>query len=448
MIKSDCVENLTSEEVEQRVYNEFNRVFVTVVVPIIIVLGLITNGVFLFVLYRIREMRTITNFYLAHLAVADGCLLLDSSFQWIISYNNSPLDQGFSFRTSLGCALPNFLLYVFYYSSVFLVTLVILERYVAICHPMLYRSSLGDSYRRLSIVGASIIWILSFLMACSTLTHSKPRKLCVQWPEKFVNYPEQLWDCTHDLSWCNWCPTVMLMTDLCQFCFCISVVTFMSISICVCLIRGEIKSRRTSIRSIDTMKARLCLSRMVMINAFIFFVCLTPYEIINLNNAFKTFGDYFIFNFSDDARKYILWIGRVTMIINSAINPIIYSAVNPRYREAVCEACCFCCFQQLRQWRSDDRPQQRTYSFLEQEIKTNGQEPKHNDMGLNEQIDVNEGPSKDNYIMANENGQGHVVYDEDALWIVIHFWLRLLIGHKHDQVTGSDFCTTSTPRDH
>ena len=373
---SACVRNVTSENVEQMLYNGFNRAFVVIVVPIIIVLGLIGNGIFLFVLYRIREMRNMTNFYLAHLAVADGCLLLDSSFQWIISYNNSPLDIGFSFSTSLGCALPNFLLYVFYFASVFLVTLVIMERYVAICHPMFYRSSIGGRYQKLSIILASIAWTMALVMSCFTLTHSKPIKLCVQWPherKQFANYPDEIWDCAHDTNWCSWCPTVMLMTDLCQFCICISVATFMSVSISYCLIRGELKIRRSRRSSFETVQSRLHLSRMVMVNAFIFFVCLTPYEIINLNNAFMIFADYFIFNFSDNAKKYILWIGRVTMIINSAINPIIYSAVNPRYRKAACEAC------RLRHWSGVERLPHRTYSLVNQQLKFDGQEVPHNE---------------------------------------------------------------------
>ncbi len=377
MSTSKCDTNLSSELAVDHVYTDFNRIFVPIFVPIIIVLGLTTNGVFLYTLYRIGEMRTITNFFLGHLAVADGCLLLDSSFQWLISYINSPLDIGFSFRTSVGCALPNLFIYVFYFASVFLVTVVIMERYVAICHPMVYRCSLVDRYQRMSIVVASFIWTISLVLAMFSLTHSIPHSICVEWPDKqeYKTFPDVVWNCQHDERWCSQCKYVLMMADLCQFLICISVVGFMSISISYCLIRGEMKSRQISIRSLDTTRARLHLSRMVMTNAFVFFVCLTPFEIINLDDAIKTFTGKYLFNLSVNTKQYIIWVGRITMIINSAINPIIYSAVNPRYREAVCRACCF----GVTLNRSTRTPP-RTYDSLD---KTNAQELKNMSLGQN-----------------------------------------------------------------
>ncbi len=135
---SECDLSVSGKDAEVFIYTDFNRIFVILVVPIITAFGVFTNGVFLFTLYRVREMRTVTNFFLANLAIADGCLLLCSSFQWIISFKNSPLDVGMAFRTSIGCALPNYLVYVFYFASIFLVSVVIVERYAAICHPMMY----------------------------------------------------------------------------------------------------------------------------------------------------------------------------------------------------------------------------------------------------------------------------------------------------------------------
>ena len=59
-------------------YNTKNTLFVTVGMPLAAAFGIINNLAFLFVLYRVKRMRTTTNFYLGNLAVSDAGFMIKS----------------------------------------------------------------------------------------------------------------------------------------------------------------------------------------------------------------------------------------------------------------------------------------------------------------------------------------------------------------------------------
>ncbi len=214
-------------------------------------------------------------------------------------------------------------------------------------------------------VVAIFIWTVSLVFASFSLTHSMVQRICVEWSSltnAFDDHPDVIWRCYHNEEWfTKW---VVAMIDLCQFCICVIIVSVMSYAISFCLIRGELQNRKTRMRSSATMRARLYLARMVMINALIFFVCLTPFEIVNLESISVVISGTEAFMLSHNVREYLNWIGRVTMMVNSAVNPVIYSAVHPRYRAAVCKA--FGC----RLLDKHEKPQTRAGISVEQVDKT------------------------------------------------------------------------------
>ena len=77
--------------------------------------------------------------------------------------------------------------------------------------------------------------------------------------------------------------------------------------------------------------------KMVLANSLIFFICLIPLQIVNLNDLIHILfnGDPFI---SVEASSVLRWLGRATILLNSSINPLVYSMTNPRYRKAFFDA--------------------------------------------------------------------------------------------------------------
>ena len=68
--------NLTVEKSPEVIYTDVDFIPILVLNSVICILGFLLNSSYLFVLYRVRDMRTTTNVYLGHLAVADSSFLL------------------------------------------------------------------------------------------------------------------------------------------------------------------------------------------------------------------------------------------------------------------------------------------------------------------------------------------------------------------------------------
>ncbi|XP_072025040.1 somatostatin receptor type 5-like [Amphiura filiformis] len=339
-----CYVNLTVEETLSYLYTPFAEYFVLVIVPIISTFGLFANGSFLFVVYRNQHMRTMTNFYLVNLAIADGFLLFAGGLQYIWSFAHSAgLNFGgtYTFDSPAGCALPNMLICLCYFASVFLITLVTMERYLAICHTMRYRIS-----RKRVICSIVAAWVVALLFAGFEIPLFVVQKVCVSWPpeEEYSDHPSVIPMCFHG---CDWCVTVVLYADILQYLLAVPAVIFMSVAMVVKL-RHSL-TLKGSFRSAKSTQARENLVRMLQINAFIFFICLTPLEIINLNSLAKNYKTDFL---NAHQSHYIKWIGRITMLINSAVNPVIYSTVNSSYRKAFLKEFCYCCLNRKRATKS------------------------------------------------------------------------------------------------
>ena len=331
-----CLYNFSTNETLAYLYSPFSKFFIVIVVPIVGFVGLSGNIAFLFVVYRVKEMRTTTNFYLSNLAVADACVLVNAAIQYLWSYNTSPLDFGtFTLRTPLACLLPNLLIYLCYFASIFLVTFVTGERYLAICHVLKFRIST----RRTLILNA-ITWLLSIFLAGFTSTYAVVNIVCVTWPsddDRYSSYPTRIPTC---FSACDWCMEVVMWADLFQYLVAVPAVIFMSFAMMMKL-KCQITIRSENIQSKKVIEKRNHVARMLIINATIFFICLTPYEIININWLWLEHQSVPLL--SDNVKSHVQWIGRIAMLLNSAVNPIVYSIANPSYRRAFVQAsCCYC----------------------------------------------------------------------------------------------------------
>ncbi|XP_072025039.1 neuropeptide CCHamide-2 receptor-like [Amphiura filiformis] len=327
-----CYVTFTVEETLSYLYTPFAKYFVLVIVPIVFAFGLFANGSFLYVVYRNQAMRTMTNFYLVNLAIADGLLLFAGGLQYSWSYAHSAgLNFGgsFTFHSPAGCTIPNMLIYFCYFASVFLITLVTTERYLAICHTMRYRIS-----RKRAIFSIVAAWVMALLFAGFEIPFFVVENVCVSWPPEveYSEYPTVIPVCFHG---CDWCANVVRYADILQYLLAVPAVIFMSIAMVVKLRRSL--TNNCSIRSAKSIQARENLVHMLQMNALIFFLCLTPYEVINLNGLA---GEDFL---NAHQSHYISWIGRITMLINSAVNPVIYSIVNSSYRNAFLKVCCCLC---------------------------------------------------------------------------------------------------------
>ncbi|XP_072020446.1 neuropeptides capa receptor-like [Amphiura filiformis] len=309
-----CDINFSYDDILQYLYPNVLQIFITIIIPTITVIGLVSNILFLFVVTKLPTMRTITNMYLANLAVSDCVVLICGVVQYLYSYYNSPINVGFAFETGIGCALAGIIGYGCYFNSVFIITLVMFDRYMAICHTFYHRKIAGKG-RSIKLIASS--WILSFLLSLFAAGNNSTLSICLHWEDNESNiYPEKINFCGQPSAW--------LLLGL------YGINIFFIINIILILGKRLPSSASDDKRATNE---RNQIARMLIINAIIFFLCLGPYQILNFEYAYVYFTVKDLFK-KGNIPLILSRIGQVTTLLNSLINPIVYGITNKRYRDA------------------------------------------------------------------------------------------------------------------
>ena len=324
--------NYKDEWIEIFLYSKTDKVMITIVFPFIITLGLLANGAFLFTLVSVRQMRTITNFYLANLAIADLFFVIVTAVNYFYRYIWSPdFQRGVPWSSTAGCASISSALHTPYFASICLVTLVSIERFLAICFPLKHRM-INNKSRTAKMVLATWLITLAFTTLVAP-TYTKHEILCLLWPEKWQHRLPTV------INYCNAATwhfiDISAILQFAPFIIALILNTILYALIICRLSQRDVSdngNEKTGLKS-QADKVRNAVARMLVINGIAFFLCLAPWQFYNMY--------YFVFRNCagcralDNNHVYILrWTGRCLNVLNSAINPIIYSATNARYRQA------------------------------------------------------------------------------------------------------------------
>ncbi len=326
--------HLSSEEIDNLFQIDGTLLTVcTVIVTGIFCVGFICNSAFLIVLLRVQEMKTVVNFYLGNLAVADLSFVTIYFIQFVWFSVPSAVEFIVTYRSSFGCFIPSLLLLLTGFASVSFVTLVTVERFFAICLPLKHRQM---QYGQKSVKIAVITWIVGVVVAVlDTLFISANLKIsCSEWLDgKKLTVPMKIYTCVGLRKWGM--PVIQfLVTGLVCSMFLINLIT--TIKIILKLHRRSVlftkKNKQENSSQSDTTKVRDHVAKMLITNNVIFF---SLYIIVlislmlrfaELNLGYRVIGK--------TAMKYLQIIGSFCLMLNSSVNPIIYNVVNPRYRKA------------------------------------------------------------------------------------------------------------------
>ena len=326
-----CVEN-TSEVIHYTTsdllsikYTPEARVFVSIILPIIGIVGLLINITFLYVVYRAPAMHTITNVYLVQLSISDMCTLSVLSSRFFHYYINSP-EYEFYPGTRIGCTICDFLMYFTYFVGVNFICIVTVERYFALCRPMQHRVFRGRSRARDTSL---VCWVLGFLLAITGFVPQDVVTICAENPYPSASQDKWLIFKSCKPS-CSWCYHLLVLYDIVTF-----VIGFiMNVILYIAIIR-QLRKRVNDTAmpaSKSTQQASKDVTRMLIINGIAFFVLLGPYQIWNTILLVYEYMGVWI---SSRYTFFLLgWLSRVCSPTNFALNPLIYGSTNPRYRKA------------------------------------------------------------------------------------------------------------------
>ncbi|XP_033111901.1 thyrotropin-releasing hormone receptor-like [Anneissia japonica] len=318
---------LTEDFAPRMLYLELEEVITSVVLPIILVLGLSTNMSFLYVVGKVRSMRTVTNAYLVNLAVGDMLFLIVVISDKLWSFYTSELYSDHSSRSTFSCIALNVLNYTTLFTCEFLLTAVAAERYYAICHP--YRSARLDR-RHLSRNIIVSIWIIS---ACLGLTMTpafcKLTSYCLIWPddEKYDYLPTEWAACSYVHIIARIYGDMLRAIPF----FVVLIVNVVLYSLIIKELTNKSKDEcETQAKTSRIIRNQVAM--MLIVNTTVFFALMSPFNVMSVIMMFDSHRTKRLL--TPEGRRICILFTRLLSYCNSVVNPLIYKAMNARYRKA------------------------------------------------------------------------------------------------------------------
>uniref|UniRef100_A0A452GSZ1 Kappa-type opioid receptor n=1 Tax=Gopherus agassizii TaxID=38772 RepID=A0A452GSZ1_9SAUR len=105
-------------------------IIITAVYSVVFVVGLVGNSLVMFVIIRYTKMKTATNIYIFNLAMADALVTTTMPFQ-----STEYLMNSWPFGDVL-CKIVISIDYYNMFTSIFTLTMMSVDRYIAVCHPV------------------------------------------------------------------------------------------------------------------------------------------------------------------------------------------------------------------------------------------------------------------------------------------------------------------------
>ena len=276
---------------------------------LICIIGSVGNGLVIFVVVRYAKMKTVTNMYILNLAVADLCFLVGLPFlittaalqNWIFGF--------------FMCKVFYILTSINWYTSVFTLTVMSADRYMAVCHPV---RSLAFRTPMLSRLVCTFVWIASLLVMlpitmCATLTTNPCKQdqysCTLQWPSTNNNSN------ANAFIWYSLLLGFAGPTSL--------------ISIFYALVVIRLKNVGPKNKSKEKKKSYRRVTKMVLIVIAVYVICWLPYWVFQVALTFDA-----VTWWSMDAFQIIT----VMSYANSMLNPVLYAFLSVNFRKSFIKA--------------------------------------------------------------------------------------------------------------
>ncbi|KAJ3604383.1 hypothetical protein NHX12_029124 [Muraenolepis orangiensis] len=145
----------------------------------IVLVSVVGNAVVIWIIAAHKRMRTVTNYFLLNLACAEASM---SAVNTVVNFTYAAHNDWY--YGAAYCRVHNLLPVAAVFSSIYSMTAVALDRYMAIIHPLQQRMTATETK-----VVVVVIWVLALLLAFPQYYYSETSKLpgrvvCyINWPE-------------------------------------------------------------------------------------------------------------------------------------------------------------------------------------------------------------------------------------------------------------------------
>lgn len=281
--------------------NNFGEVVVPIFFYVIFTISLLGNGLILFLLLKFENIKTVTNLFILNLVISD--LLFTVSLPFWGYYQT----HGWIFGEGL-CKVASSTFYIGFYSSILFLTMMTVDRYMAVVHAISAARTRKLTYVYLA---SAIIWAVSFLSTIPKLFLYGTRNdalygtLCVetgynketiQWWKKF-GYGQQL--------------LIFFLIPLVIILYCYTLIV--------------VKLYSTKMNNKD--KA----VKLILLIVLAFFICWTPFNVVLFIKAQNLYQE----SEGDDCSNtidYVYFLCRNIAYFHCCVNPFFYTFVGTKFR--------------------------------------------------------------------------------------------------------------------
>ncbi|XP_023689507.2 mu-type opioid receptor isoform X2 [Paramormyrops kingsleyae] len=260
---------------------------------------------------RYTKMKTATNIYIFNLALADALATSTLPFQGV-----NFLMGTWPFGEEL-CKVVLSIDYYNMFTSIFTLTTMSVDRYIAVCHPI---KALDFRTPRNAKIVNVCNWILSsaiglpVMIMASTVAHRNAPKII----DCTLKFPHPYW------YWDN-------LLKICVFIFAF-IMPVLIITVCYGLMILRLKSVRLLSGSKEKDRNLRRITRMVLVVVAVFIVCWTPIHIFVIIKA--------LVNIPNSLLQSITWHFCITLgYTNSCLNPVLYAFLDENFKRCFREFC-------------------------------------------------------------------------------------------------------------
>nr|AAO03561.2 somatostatin receptor subtype 5 [Sus scrofa] len=281
-------------------------VAVPVLYLLVCALGLGGNALVIYVVLRHAKMKTVTNIYILNLAVADVLLMLGLPFvatQNALSY--------WPFGPVL-CRLVMTLDGINQFTSIFCLTVMSVDRYLAVVHPL---RSARWRRPRVARLASAAVWAFSLVMSLPLVVFADVQE---GWNTCNLSRPEPVG---------LWGAVFIIYTSVLGFFGPLLV-------ICLCYLLIVVKLKASGVRVGSTRRrSERKVTRMVVVVVLVFVGCWLPSFIANLVNLAFVLPE-------EPASAGAYFFVVVLSYANSCANPLLYGFLSDNFRQSFRKVLC------------------------------------------------------------------------------------------------------------
>ncbi|XP_030623999.1 tachykinin receptor 1b [Chanos chanos] len=272
----------------------------------IVIVSVVGNITVIWIVLAHKRMRTVTNYFLVNLAFAEVSM---SAFNTVINFAYAVHNEWYF--GLVYCRFHNFFPIAAVFASIYSMTAIALDRYMAIIHPLQQRLSSTETKL---VVG--VIWVLAALLAFPQYYYSSTAQL----PGRvvcYIDWPEYtLWD-FKKMYYVSLVVLIYSLPLLVMGCAYLVV----GLSLWASEIPGD-----SSDRYCEQLAAKRKVVKMMVVVVCTFAICWLPFHIYFLLHQF--FPHLFEERFIQQVYLGIMWLA----MSSTMYNPFIYCLLNDRFR--------------------------------------------------------------------------------------------------------------------